>query len=77
MARFDFSKEDWEAWREGIRRKGVSRCGRLGQQDESDQMIRERNRWYDLHRWTKRSQQQLREHPLCVKCLHRGNGDCG
>jgi len=35
--------------------------------------MRERNRWYDLHRWTKRSQQQLHDHPLCVKCLARGN----
>lgn len=33
---------------------------------------RERNRWYDQYRWTKRSRQQLREHPLCAKCLQKG-----
>jgi 5-methylcytosine-specific restriction endonuclease McrA len=33
---------------------------------------RQHNRWYDLHRWTKRSQQQLHDHPLCAICLKRG-----
>jgi 5-methylcytosine-specific restriction enzyme A len=35
-------------------------------------MKHERNRWYDQYRWTKRSRQQLREHPLCKKCLDKG-----
>jgi 5-methylcytosine-specific restriction endonuclease McrA len=35
-------------------------------------MKRERNRWYDLHRWTKRSREQLHDHPLCLKCLLKG-----
>jgi hypothetical protein len=33
---------------------------------------RQRNRWYDLHRWTMRSKQQIHDHPLCAKCLERG-----
>jgi 5-methylcytosine-specific restriction enzyme A len=35
-------------------------------------MKQDRIRWYDQYRWTKRSRQQLREHPLCKKCLDRG-----
>ena len=29
-------------------------------------------RMYGLERWRKRSKRQLREHPLCAKCLAKG-----